>query len=790
MDGTVRALAVFEDANGPALYAGGFFRNAGGVNTTCIAKWDGKRWWPLSNGIAMSVASPSVTALAVVQVGSSRALYAGGTFSTAGGVSANSIARWNGATWAALGSGLSGPNSVYALAEYNDGSGPALYAGGVFSQVGGISAAHIAKWNGASWSALGSGVGGQAGPSVHTLCPFDDGTGTAIYVGGTFTTAGGQSANRIARWNGSTWSTLGTGFNGPVWSLAVYDDDTGPALYATGDFTTAGGAPANRIAKWTGSVWTALGTGLKYNSGGGRALCVFDDGGGPHLYVGGFFDAAGDQPIHAVARWDGHEWSSVNVDPLAHGVFALVPYDSGSGSTLHSGSASGVLKWNQSAWTNLTQNGVNDIVSALQNFDDGRGPAIYAGGIFTRAGQEAAASVARWDGISWSALGSGLPGASVRAMEVHDDGNGEALYVGGYIPSAGGATANSIARWRGNWSSLGEGLTKPGSSAAVYSLVSGNIGEGPSLYAAGEFTRSGSLTVNRIARWDGSQWHALGAGVDGTIFTSAVHDFQGQPNLFIGGQFTTAGTSSAKHVARWDGSSWYPVGDQLDGLVEALTSFNDGQGQALYAGGAFTRTATNTLNRVAKWDGTAWNPVGAGFANNTVSAFTIFNDGTGAALYAGGSFTFSGGSAVRYLARWNGSSWIAAAQGLDHSVNTFSHFLSAGRLSLFVGGRFASAGLVGAGHIGQWLTCGAQPGDLDGDAVVDQRDIQYFSACATGPTIPYTIGSIPPMCTLLSDPEGFLLADFDRDGDIDQEDFGIMQRCYNGSRPANLQCAD
>ena len=51
-------------------------------------------------------------------------------------------------------------NTVRALTVFDDGSGPALYAGGAFTTAGGVAANHIAKWNGSSWSALGSGMNG------------------------------------------------------------------------------------------------------------------------------------------------------------------------------------------------------------------------------------------------------------------------------------------------------------------------------------------------------------------------------------------------------------------------------------------------------------------------------------------------------------------------------------------------------------------------------------------------------------------------------------------------------
>ena len=129
-------------------------------------------------------------------------VYAGGDFTTAGGSAANNIAKWDGSSWSALGSGMNG-DSVYALAV----SGSDLYAGGDFTTAGGSAANYIAKWNGSSWSALGSGMGGQS------LCDALAVSGSDLYAGGDFTTAGGSAANYIAKWDGSSWSALGSGMN-------------------------------------------------------------------------------------------------------------------------------------------------------------------------------------------------------------------------------------------------------------------------------------------------------------------------------------------------------------------------------------------------------------------------------------------------------------------------------------------------------------------------------------------------------------------------------------------------
>src|SRR5690606_21286078 len=154
------------------------------------------------------------------------------------------IAKWNGASWSPLGVGMN--HMVRALTVFDDGSGggPALYAGGEFTSAGGVSTRFIAKWDGSSWSPLGEGLGGGDLPRVFALTVLADGSGggPALYAGGDFTIAGGVAANRIAKWDGSVWSPLGAGVNHRVYALTVFDDGSGggPALYAGGDFTIAG----------------------------------------------------------------------------------------------------------------------------------------------------------------------------------------------------------------------------------------------------------------------------------------------------------------------------------------------------------------------------------------------------------------------------------------------------------------------------------------------------------------------------------------------------------------------
>ena len=167
-------------------------------------------------------------------------LFVGGDFTSAGGTSANRIAKWNGTSWSALGTGVD--NDLGALAVI--GTDP--FAGGDFNIAGGVSVSRIAKWNGASWSALGSGTSSD----VEDLLVM----GGNLYAGGVFTSAGGVPASRIAKWSGSSWSALGSGVSNVVIALA----NIGTDLYAGGFFGTAGGVSANNIAKYSCSITTSV----------------------------------------------------------------------------------------------------------------------------------------------------------------------------------------------------------------------------------------------------------------------------------------------------------------------------------------------------------------------------------------------------------------------------------------------------------------------------------------------------------------------------------------------------
>jgi hypothetical protein len=390
------------------------------------------------------------------------------------------------ANWISMG-GLPGADGGVHAAVV-DGSGN-LYIGGDFTIVGEVAATNIAKWNGSSWTALGSGIEGR----VYALAV----SGNDLYAGGEFGTAGGGSANYIAKWNGSGWSALGSGVNSPVFALAV----SGTNVYAGGNFTTAGGRAANYIAKWDGTSWSALGSGM----GGGSpvflpvvaALAVS----GSHLYAGGFFKTAGGASATNIAKWNGSSWSALG-------------------------------------------SGMNNTVYALAvSASD-----LYAGGYFTTAGGNPANRIAKWNGTGWSALGSGLDGgslgaASVLALAV----SGSDVYVGGIFTMAGSHEANSIAKWNGSsWSALGSGMGGDNHRPVVYALAV----SGSDLYAGGRFTMAGGSPAKGIAKWNGSTWSPLGSGIIGGYLPYVNALTVWGSDLYVGGHFTAAGGKVSAYIAR------------------------------------------------------------------------------------------------------------------------------------------------------------------------------------------------------------------------------------------------
>ncbi len=642
--------------------------------------------------------SHGVDALVVHDDGTGPALYAGGGFTMAGGAAANKVARWDGSSWSAVGNPFGAGVSAHALVVHDDGSGPALYAGGTYG--------HVSRWNGATWSELPDGPDN----SILALVSFDDGSSPALYAGGHFLTVDGVPMPGVARWDGSAWSGLAGGRNSTVHTLVVHDDGSGPALYAGGSFS-------GRISRWNGSAWSSVGSGVNSTV---HALTVHDDGGGPALYAGGVFTRAGGQNARRIARWNGTSWAALGSGANSE-INALASFDDGSGARLFAGGifwtiggvpANRFGSWDGTSWA-AYGDGPSSHVNALAVHDDGSGPALYARGGLNSAGGVVLNGIGRWDGACWSALGCGLDGLA-EDLAVHDDGSGPALYVGGVFSNAGGSSANSIAKWDGTaWSRLGSGMGTPGNLQSVEALVSHDDGSGPALYAAGSFGAAGGVTARNIARWNGSSWEAVAGGLGGVLDLAVFDDGAGGGvALYVCGGFAFAHPVSGfpvlvNNIAKWDGSGWSALGEGLNGLPLAMAVHDDGSGPALYVGGTCTEAGGIPARRLARWNGSSWSAVGV--VEGFVAALAVHDDGGGPALYVGGDFQSIGATSLNRIARWDGAVWTPLGSGLNGGpANVLASFDDGGGPALFAGGAFSAVPDAFDSYLAKWA--GAEVG--------------------------------------------------------------------------------
>lgn len=304
-------------------------------------------------------------------------LYAAGSFHLAGGITVNSIAKWNGTTWSALGTGIKKFNNLYpgdinALAVYNG----ELYAAGWFDKAGGVSAFNIAKWNGTTWSAVGAGLSN----SLYAL---------TVYNGNLY--AVGNPGNGIAKWDGAAWTTISPGVNNWVFALVPYNGE----LYVGGYFTLAGGNSANNIAKWNGTRWASLDSGVNQTYPGVSSMVVAGA-----LYVGGSFTSASGHTANHIAKWNDTGWAAMG-SGIVSPVTSIAIYNNeiyaGGAWLWYSIQSNSIVKWKDTSWVAVgtgvkKNNNSYGEVHAMITYNN----ALYVAGIFTKAGTDSAFNIAKW----------------------------------------------------------------------------------------------------------------------------------------------------------------------------------------------------------------------------------------------------------------------------------------------------------------------------------------------------------------------------------------------------------
>lgn len=591
--GTNGPIFALENYNGELVAAGPFTQIGGLVTVGGIGRWNGTSWQRLANGTL----GTSNVALTVYQ----GELIVGGNFESASGTPAKYVARWNGTSWRPLGSGVSW--WVLDLCSYNG----KLIAGGAFGTAGGVSAKGVAAWDGSQWSPLTDGVSTPSdGNRVYALGEYRG----DLYVGGELAIAGSVTSGSLAVWNGTSWRAVGgsssvVGSTQPVRSLLEYRDE----LIVCGSFGITIGPTAellqsNGLARWNGTEWqifstwiSGLNNWLEYY--GPSVLAIAHHGN--DLVVGGDFPMAGGRAAQSLARWNGSNWQAFS-EPL------------------------------------------DDPYALILRMREFRGELVVAG-VFDHGPQSVANSVARWNGTHWQSLGLGLSYQGYLANGYAlGEFNGD-LIVGGAFDHAGGVPANNIARWDGvQWHTLGSGLDAPPLAFAVFN------GE---LIAGGVFATAGGLPASCAAAWNGTQWRALGAGVTRPGIYSpnitALEVFDG--NLIAGGYFSTAGASEARSVARWDGVQWSPLGSGVEGGHGGVSSLKSYHGK-LFVGGSFDRAGGILSRRIASWNGSQWSGLGGVDTSWSEDVYVYALGEHDGDLIVGGYFGDIGGRPGASWARW------------------------------------------------------------------------------------------------------------------------------------------
>ena len=326
-NGLVAAIGV----SGSAIYLGGYFSSIGGVVRRGVAAFracDGSVTPFDPDARGFNGGNAIVYALAV----SGSTVYAAGYFERIGGEPRASIAALDAedgsaTSWDPSAKYGTGPAVIETLAVGDS----TVYAGGVFTTIGGASRSNIAAIGAAD------GVATAWNPNANSVVAALEVSGELVYAGGHFTTIGGQTRNKIAALRASdgtatSWDPDLTPV-GNVQALAI----SGSTIYAGGGFTSVGGVPRQNIA----GIDTGDGTPTAFdpqaadpNTGGGVSALAVD---GSTVYAAGHFSTIGGETRHLVAGLNASDGSATGFDPSGPPGFGAYTLDVAPDGTLYAG---------------------------------------------------------------------------------------------------------------------------------------------------------------------------------------------------------------------------------------------------------------------------------------------------------------------------------------------------------------------------------------------------------------------------------------------------------------------
>lgn len=386
--------------------------------------------------------------------------------------------------WEGLGSNgsndgaLSAHSYVLAVATLPNGD---VVVGGTFSNAAGIAEAdRVALWNGSTWSALGSNGSGDGAlnDDVHDLVVEADGSIVAV---GDFTLADGSRG--VARFTGGNWVSVSAGVGNKGRAVVATPDGD---LVVGGQFqNVAGDAEADYVVRWDRDLdaWQAMGSNGSGNGALGntvRSLAIAADG----LVVGGHFtNAAGIAEADFVALWNGSTWSALGSDGSGDGalpggwVTTALEAETIDGTptilagTCLNGTGDGAAYvYQEGEWQEIVEIDLDDCVRDAALLDDGR---MLLAGWFSESlpSGEASGLILGSDTVGWSYVGSFRSSAEA----LHIDGDRGVMYVGGWNANFDDVpTADYIAR-ADMGPMMGVGLTVDTPATIVASSAGGEV---------------------------------------------------------------------------------------------------------------------------------------------------------------------------------------------------------------------------------------------------------------------------------------------------------------------------
>jgi trimeric autotransporter adhesin len=655
-------------AVGNELFVGGAFTKAGQIESRGVAKWNGTAWSPLGEGIDGSV-------YALVE--SSGSILAGGTFSKAGKTEARNIAKWNGTAWEPLGAGVQDANFGWSGVGALYVQGTNLFAGGSFNRAGGIPALNVARWDGIEWHAMDTGVflPGSGYPSGQVLAITGDGNN--VYVGGIFVQAGSVGATNIARWNGSSWESIGSSFGGKysiqnqgevlpgrVEALAMQNG----FLYAGGDFAGMGSVDAANFARWNGADWE--------NIGNVNGLVTSLEAQAEKLYVAGNFSQAGGIQAANLAIRTASGWTARNVDLHGKEFLTTTPETpfglivGGEFAWAGGASAGNIARWTGESWSTL-EPGTGNSLGAAPSSIASDGTNVYVAGMFWTAGTNNANGLAKWDGTRWEGLGHPAFGSDAKVVAI-----GSKLYYSGSftIPEIG---VTNLACWNGSqWTAVGN-------PPLHFWLIEAMAAVEDKLYVSGTISQPAAENLHSCFEWDGTNWNSLPwlAGAWDRLATDQTHLYIARP---------TGGGDV--NVGRLDGNKMQPVGKTLP--LHSASAFG-ASGAKVYVAGQ----TTDGPPALFVWDGAEWQNLALPKAT-FVSALLPVREN----LYLAGFFRGVAGTETNNIIKWTGERWEPLGSGLSSTAGQWIDMVSLTSIGrkIFVAGAFTRAGDYESGNFAVW----------------------------------------------------------------------------------------